>query len=106
MNTKELKEFIEKYSFDTKIIECLELYLEEYKKEHLEEFNEVFPNYSFSKIDTWLSNVSFKAYNWPELDYVNIVIDLIVSYEDSEIGVYQLFCNINGDIEDDILRIS
>lgn len=105
MNAKELREFIEKFNLETKVVECLRNYLEEYKNKHFDEFNEIFTNYEFSKIETWLHSISYKIYNWPELDFINIVIELTVSYDESDVGVYQLFCNVDGSIEDDVLRI-
>lgn len=105
MNELELKSFIEKYSIDKVVINCLESYLIEYQKEHFEEFDMIFPYYSFSKISTWIHSISYRAYNWPELDYINIVVELIVSYEENDIGCYQLFYDLEGEIVDDVLKL-
>ncbi|TYQ13396.1 UNVERIFIED_CONTAM: hypothetical protein Cloal_4473 [Acetivibrio alkalicellulosi] len=105
MFAKELKKFIIEYDMDAKVVECFNDYFNQYRKEHLEEFNQLFDCYDPSKIETWLHSVSLKGYNWPELDYCNVVIELKILYDDEEIGVYQLFCDLNGNITDDVLRI-
>ena len=105
MFVKELKEFMLKYDMETKVVECFHDYFNDYHKEHPEEFNQLFESYDSSKIETWLHSVSLKGYNWPELDYCHVVIELKISYDDDEIGVYQLFCDLNGNIADDVLRI-
>ncbi|MDQ2087658.1 hypothetical protein RBH29_14600 [Herbivorax sp. ANBcel31] len=105
MRVKELKKFMKKYNIEAKGVEYFYDYFNEYKNEHPEEFNELFDCYDSSKIETWLHSVSLKGYNWPELDYCNVVIELKVLYNDEEIGVYQLFYDLNGNITDDVLRI-
>lgn len=105
MFVKELKELMLKYDMEAKVVEYFYDYFNEYQKEHLEEFVQLFENYDSSKIETWIHSVSLKGYNWPELDYLNVVIELKISYDDEEIGVYQLFSDLTGNITDDVLRI-
>lgn len=103
--SEEAKEFLDNYDMEIKVVEYFHNYFDNYCKTHQKIFNRVLKNYDLSKIETWIQSVSLEVYNWPELDYQNIVITLGISSNDEHVGSYELFCDLDGTVVKETFKI-
>lgn len=78
---------------------------ENYRIEDPEEFRKFFTNYSSEHLSVYIDTVSFSIGNWPECDYIRIVSNLRIVYQDKGIGSYRLIFTLSGEIDDDYLTL-
>lgn len=94
MYSNEIIDFINKHNLVDKTVEsffgCLKYY-------------DDISTIDVDLIVPYVHSIAIKAYNWPELDLINYEVELKISYMDDEIGIYKLYCDLNGEITDDVL---
>ncbi|MDO4167676.1 MAG: hypothetical protein Q4D32_09760 [Eubacteriales bacterium] len=74
---------------------------QKYQKEHCQEFNKIFVNYSSTNLTLTVNDVSFLAHNWPDHDYCCIVINSTIEYNNKIMGYYDVHYRLNGEVDDD-----
>ncbi len=52
-----------------------------------------------------LRKISLNLGNWPECDYINVVVYVSFYYKEKTIGEYKIVYNLNGEVYDDYFVI-
>jgi len=105
MINQELKDFLEKYKIEEKSFELFKENLEKSRIEYPEDFFQFSGEYDQKKVEAWIHSISYKAYNWPELDYILIEVEICIEYEEVYSGKYKLYYNLNGELDDTIFDL-
>ncbi|MGL4800089.1 MAG: hypothetical protein ACRCWY_11950 [Cellulosilyticaceae bacterium] len=100
-----LKEIVTKNKLEQKSLAIFWETFEGYCVEEQKEFEKVFTQFSLEKMDIEVRAISFKLGNWPECNYNHIIVNLPIIYDKHERGYYDVYFNLDGEVEDDYFVI-
>ncbi len=93
--------------FRAKTIEGFWETFNNWKEEYPEEYEETFKEgFKSEKLSIYINTVSFTITNYPDEDFIHVVIRLNFEYDDSVIGEYRMvFDYETGEVDDDIFSV-
>ncbi|WP_017353219.1 MULTISPECIES: hypothetical protein [unclassified Clostridium] len=103
----ELEQWLKDHDIKKMVMQNLEFYLSEYKKDDEEDFNELFKDMDFDKVKYEFHSVSYVINMWhiaenEERKYISAKVRL--EYEESTFAEYEAIYDLDGEGEDDYLR--
>ncbi|URZ06759.1 hypothetical protein [Clostridium felsineum] len=104
----ELEQWLRKYNVKEMVMRDLNFYLSEYKKEDEEDFKDFFRNVVFENIKYEFHSVSYVINTWHATEneqrkYISAKVRL--EYEETTFAEYEAIYNLQGEGEDDYLRL-
>ncbi|MGL4762881.1 MAG: hypothetical protein ACRCWG_15770 [Sarcina sp.] len=103
-----LEKWIQEYNIKDLVMRDLKFYLAEYKKNDEEDFNELFKGMVFKNIKYEFHSISYVINTWhmendDERKYISAKVRM--EYEEVTFAEYKAIYNLNGEGEDDYLRL-
>ena len=101
----ELDELLLKYNIRQKSLECYNEYMNNYKKEEPDDYDELFQFKKMEEVHVKIHSFGYviNCYFDNEVRYLATTIRLI--YGDLEFAEYKVFFNLFGELEDDYLIV-
>lgn len=104
----ELEQWLKKHDIKKMVMKNLKFYLDEYKKDDEEDFNDFFKAVVFEKIKYEFHSVAYVINSWhmdegDERKYISAKVRL--EYEETTFAEYEAIYDLNGEGEDDYLRL-
>ena len=103
----ELEQWLKKKDIKEMVMKDLIFYLDGYKEEDEEDFNELFKDMEFDKVKYIFHSVAYVINEWyigdnGERKYISAKVRL--EYDDCTFAEYERIYDLNGNGEDDYLR--
>ncbi len=103
----ELEQWLKKRNIKEMVMKDLKFYLDEYKKEDEEDFNELFKDMDLDKVKYVFHSVAYVINEWhigdnEERKYISAKVRL--EYDDWTFAEYESIYDLDGNGEDDYLR--
>ncbi|KHD36728.1 hypothetical protein NL50_09400 [Clostridium acetobutylicum] len=104
----ELEQWLDKYNVKEMVMRNLKFYLKEYKKEDEEDFKDFFKDVVFEDITYEFHSVSYVINTWhatgsEQRKYISAKVRL--EYEEVTFAEYEAIYSLEGEGEDDYLRL-
>lgn len=104
----ELEQWLKKHNIKEMVMKDLKFYLSKYKKDDEADFNEQFKDMDIDKVKFIFHSVAYVINMWHLSDnegYKYISAKVRLEYEDTTFAEYEAIYDLNGNGEDDYLRM-
>ncbi|MFL0248843.1 hypothetical protein ACJDT4_00290 [Clostridium neuense] len=104
----ELEQWLKKHDIKKMVMKNLKFYLDEYKKDDEEDFNDFFKDVVFGDVKYEFHSVAYVINSWhmdgeDERKYISAKVRL--EYEETTFAEYEAIYDLDGKGEDDYLRL-
>lgn len=104
----ELEQWLKEHDIKKMVMRDLDFYLNEYRKEDIEDFNDLFKEVDYDNVKCEFHSVAYVINTWhisdnEERKYISAKVRL--EYKDKTFAEYEAIYDLNGECEDDYLRM-
>lgn len=103
----ELEKWLEKYNVKSMVLKNCKFYLNQYKEEDEEDFNESFKDIDWEEVSYEFHSVSYVINTWHREDddvYKYISAKVRLEYDDTTFAEYEAIYDFQGNLVEDYLR--
>ena len=104
----ELEKWLKQHDIKQMVMKDLEFYMRGYREEEEEDFNELFKDMDLDKVECVFHSVSYVINEWHREEddiYKYISAKIRMEYDDRPFAEYEAIYGLDGEGEDDYLRM-
>jgi nicotinic acid phosphoribosyltransferase len=105
LNINEIKKWAKKHNIEERTKKDFFEFLDNYKLECSDEYQEIFSNISKKDLKLQIHKVSLNLGNWPECSYNTISVSMWIFYKEKQLANYKALYTLDGEDEDDFFEV-